>query len=78
MIDDNKDEDEKINDDDDKKESSNSKPKKLKDTSHLHLGNSYAEKTLRVYNYTDESTTCIRCPKCNNYISSKEYGSHRC
>ena len=77
MTDGNKDEDEKIDDDDDEKESSSSKPEKLKDTSHLHLGNSYAEKAIKGDNFPNDSSTCIHCPKCKNTFGSQiEFDLH--
>jgi hypothetical protein len=66
------------NNDEEEKESSNPKPRKLKSTGGFHLGNSYAEKAIKVYSFPNDSSTCIRCPKCNNNFSVKEYGNHRC
>lgn len=74
MTDDNKDEDEKKDDDDDEKESSSSKPEKLKDTSHLHLGNHYAEKPNIE---SKKSNMCIHCLKCKNTFGSQmEFDLH--
>jgi uncharacterized CHY-type Zn-finger protein len=66
------------NNEEEEKELSNPKPKKLKGTSGFHLGNSYAEKAIKIYNFTNDSSTCIRCSKCKNSFSIKEYGDHRC
>ena len=72
-------EDEKKDDDDDEKESSTSKLKKLKDTSHLHLGNHYADKSNIEHNSENESSACFYCSKCKKSFSSKmEAEIHEC
>ncbi len=51
-----------------------SKPKKLRSTKGLHLGNHYSDK-LNIGD--NESTTCIRCSKCKNTFGSKtEFDLH--
>jgi len=72
MTDDDKDEekDEEKDDDDDEKESSSSKPKKLRETSHLHLGNHYADKSDTGHNSINNSNTCIYCPQCKKSFNS--------
>lgn len=61
----------KNNKDEEKQESSESKPKKLDDTSGLHLGNGYADKF--------PNSTCFYCPKCKTSFSSKiESELHQC
>lgn len=78
MTDEKKDENEKTDDNEDEKESI-SNPKKLKDTSRLHLGNHFEDKTIKEYDFINKSTTCIYCPICKCIFSSDfEFKHHKC
>ena len=75
MTNDNK-EDEQ-NKDEEQKELSESKPKKLRGTSHVHLGNHYNDISDTENNFVNKSNTCIHCPKCNTTFNSDfEFSIH--
>jgi hypothetical protein len=65
--------------DEEEKEPSNPKPRKLKGTGGLHLGNNYADKLPPLSPPPPPPSVCIHCFKCNcNFTSNSEFRSHKC